>query len=1653
MPGWKYRMPVEITYTGADPLTAHQVLITDINTSSYILNGKMNPDGSDIRFYNKSNELLSHWVEPGTFNTAHPRIYVKMNEVTSGNDTIYMYYGNPDAVNASDASATFMFFDGFNNGLDQWNVCGNGSYSLSNGMLILESGQNEVERVLVETNQTMPTPFIAEMRVTHLESQDSGMALIGQFDSQRQGYAFTYKYLEGQELMESSKLNGHALKCFERSTSNGDATIGETTQTIWKSIWGGTGDIRGHLGNGDVILRDKNNDHTLPDNLYMGISVLNEGTKLHVDWALARSYTPDTLVANTLTSMEEQLDNPYNIETSTNSPLCQGDTLYLWAETIQKASYTWYNPDMQAKSAGSASVYVENPVSGVYTLEVSVPGSECPMQLYTEKVDVNPNTVAGEITGEAAVCANANSGTLELQNYTGDILRWEYSTSGSDPWTTISNTNFQQPFNNLTQTTHYRAIVQSGTCQTLHTSSATITVSPVPQAGTAKGSAVVCQGADVDVSLENYQGSITWEASSNKKDWNLTGKTAESFNTGNLNDTTYYRAIVGSGVCTPDTSNIVTIAVNEPTEAGSFASDTVCSGGGDTLHLTGHTGNVLRWESSMSGDSPWNTISDTAANLVYNNLTESTWYRAVVQSPGCQTAATQAQPVIVDQPVQPGTIMGADTICYGTSGRVSIRDYEGILQTWEQSLDQGGSWNPVSQSADTLTYTNLTQNTYYRAQLQSLYGKCSQGYSAPAKVIVSPLPVPGTIQEPMMLCGGDNQGVLHLTGYTNKVVRWERSATGLEPWETINNTTDSLVFYDVMETMYYRAVVTTNACRQVITDSVKIAVTQPSDAGTITGSASVCQSNNQGILTLTGERGKVLKWEKSTGQVHWQLAINNAPTTLEYTNLVDTTWYRVIVQNGMCSKDTSQPAVVKVNPLPVPVFTADTVDLGATTVFDNQSSISSGSLVSFDWDFGNGYSSTARYPKYNYPEAGAYWVSLKVRSDKGCLDSFSSKVVVNPKPQIDFTFENVCLGNDVAFTNMTQVDGATPDYLWRFGDNTSSQEANPRHTYAQAGIYQVTLKVTNEQGSQDSVTKTVEVYPLPEAGFTFDNVCAHNTATFINQSGISGGSLTYLWQFGDGGSSSSINPSHDYTSQDQYNVSLVATSDHSCRDTAVHAITIHPNPQAYFVSEHVPYQVPSVFTDSSSVAQGAIRQWEWDFDDGAFASQQHPQHVYQAPGNYEVTLSVVSDSGCTDQYTRIVKIFALPVASFTVQNVCHGDSMIFRNQSSIYAGTLHYEWHFGDNSTATAKHPVHLYDAPGDYDVTLFVTSSEGARDTITQKVTVYPNPEPHFDAPGVCDGYPTEFTNNTAINQGSIASYTWDFGDGTSSVQAEPVKQYLNPDVYQVKLSAESADGCKATYTGQAVVQKVPIANFSADNICLDEKAKVYNYSSIDVGTMSYDWDFGDNTTSVLQNPSHQYPGKGTYPVQLTVTSNYGCIDSLTRYVTVYGLPEVNASKDTSISKGFGLYLDANGGVLYDWYPGEGLGNPAIQEPFARPMETTTYTVRVEDEHGCENTDSVTITVVNDHKIIPNNVITPDGNGINDVWKITNIDAYEQAAIHIFNRWGEEVYTKSGYLNEWNGKNSNGDVLPDGTYYYVIRFKNSNKQYSGAVNILRNER
>ena len=323
--------------------------------------------------------------------------------------------------------------------------------------------------------------------------------------------------------------------------------------------------------------------------------------------------------------------------------------------------------------------------------------------------------------------------------------------------------------------------------------------------------------------------------------------------------------------------------------------------------------------------------------------------------------------------------------------------------------------------------------------------------------------------------------------------------------------------------------------------------------------------------------------------------------------------------------------------------------------------------------------------------------------------------------------------------------------------------------------------------------------------------------------------------------------------------------------------------------------------------------------------------------------------------------------------------------------------------------------------------------------VTVHPKPIPLYTVADVCIGATSSFVNGTSIAAGVTSFYLWDFGDGTSSVSLNPVHTYGAPGIYSASLITISDEGCADTAFVNAIVNALPDPTITANGpvaFCMG--------GSVDLSGepgLNYLWSTTEITQTITINTSGLYTLNVVDPITL-------CANMDTMTVTVWVNPVANAGNDTTISLGWVADLHGSGGNFYQWSPAATLDDAFIATPIAYPLISTGYELTVTDLNGCMDIDSVIVTVLVDYLFTPANVVTPNGDGENDVWNIINIENYPDNQVAIYNRYGQEIFKASGYNNEWDAT-FEGKQVPDASYYYVLTFDGSEKIFKGAITVL----
>jgi len=518
----------------------------------------------------------------------------------------------------------------------------------------------------------------------------------------------------------------------------------------------------------------------------------------------------------------------------------------------------------------------------------------------------------------------------------------------------------------------------------------------------------------------------------------------------------------------------------------------------------------------------------------------------------------------------------------------------------------------------------------------------------------------------------------------------------------------------------------------------------------------------------------------------------------------------------------------------------------------------------------------------------------------------------NEPPRADFTSSpsEPAPGDTVQFTDKsTDPDGEVVSWFWDFGDGTGSTEQNPTHQYGEAGTYTVELTVEDDDGATDSVSKEITVVvpnqpPQAEFSFSPQKPKVGEEVQFTDESSDPDGEVvSWSWDFGDGSTSSERNPSHKYSDAGTFTVTLTVTDDKGDKDSVSKEITVAPaETRADFAYEPDEPVVGEVirFIDRS-VASGYIVSWLWDFGDGMGSTEQNPTHEYAEAGTYTVKLVVEDDKGATAIAIKKIRVSESvnqpPRAGFTFAPAqpTTADIVRFKDESEDPDGVIvSWLWDFGDGTGSSEQDPAHQYSEAGTYTVKLIVEDDEGATGFTYQEITVVevgqpPTADFAFSPAQPEVGELVQFTDRSHDPDGEIVEWLWDFGDGETSTLRSPTHAYSAAGIYAVRLTVTDDSGLTSIPAVKEItVGTPPQADFafSPAQPGVGELVQFTDRSHDPDGEIvSWEWDFGDGTTSAERSPSHTYAEGGTYTVRLTVTDNDGLSSSTTKQVRV-GIP-----------------------------------------------------------------------------------------------------------------------------------------------------------------------
>lgn len=741
----------------------------------------------------------------------------------------------------------------------------------------------------------------------------------------------------------------------------------------------------------------------------------------------------------------------------------------------------------------------------------------------------------------------------------------------------------------------------------------------------------------------------------------------------------------------------------------------------------------------------------------------------------------------------------------------------------------------------------------------------------------------------------------------------------------------------------------------VLTNLVTVFVDPAAQFSAAPGGGCVPLSVQFSDLSTPGS-GAITQWLWDFGDGSFSNAQNPQHT---YTTPGTYTVSLIITDANGCSDTRTQVGLIQVTPRPTAFFVASPLaacDVPLIVTFTNLST----GAATYQWDFGDGNTSTLAAPVHAYSSFGVYTVSLIVTNASGCSDTLIRPNYINLQPVLPAFIMSpnlICRGETVTFTNQSTGFTATYSYLWDFGDGTTAAGTDATHTYYSAGIFTVTLTVTSSLGCVVSATQVITVLPSPLTSFAGAPLFSCSAPLTVAFTDLSAGAVGWSWDFDDGGTSSVPNPTHTFLGEGAYDITLTTTGLNGCdHDTTLVDYVIIDFPDAGFSATPVQGCIPLdvQFTDSST-STDPIVSWLWSFGDGGVSLIQNPVHTYTTTGVFDATLIIVTASGCTDTITRpqYIRTGTPPQVNFTAVPTfqCLGDTVQFTDLST---GGNAWLWDFGDGTASAQQHPGHVYNDTGIFSIQLIVWDN-GCPDTliVPNYITIV-GVRAGIDTVMDCiDPYTVQFID---ASQYGPDAYLWDFGDGSTSTLASPAHTYSSTGSYTVIQTVyDLTNGCDDTAALTITIADLSVG-FTAFPLTGCRPLPV-NFVSTSVDAVSYYWDFGDGSVSGMQNPLHTYTQNGAFTVTLIVEDINGCRDTLVRpgYVVVQGpvvgfvgspvtgcAPLLVSFTDTSYSSGSNI-------VSWFWTFGDG-GTSTLQNPTHLYSTANNYSVglTVTDANGC---------------------------------------------------------------------------------------------------------
>jgi PKD repeat protein len=489
-------------------------------------------------------------------------------------------------------------------------------------------------------------------------------------------------------------------------------------------------------------------------------------------------------------------------------------------------------------------------------------------------------------------------------------------------------------------------------------------------------------------------------------------------------------------------------------------------------------------------------------------------------------------------------------------------------------------------------------------------------------------------------------------------------------------------------------------------------------------------------------------------------------------------------------------------------------------------------------------------------------------NNTNCDSTFGRWVYIPFSPQVDFTADAVCDGELVSVVNNTTIQSGLVVWDWHFNDPDATAEdvsdiSDPIHNYTTFGTHTIDLvaRLFDYPKFEFTLSKTVEVSPVPAVDFKVENACEDEDLTFNNLTSLPAGitgTIDYTWDFGDGSApvntQSDAPQTHQYQNAGGYSATLTA-SFNGCAASVIKNANQFARPVADFTQSGLCNLEEIQFTNASTIEIGGIG-YKWDFGDNSVSRSENPTHAFANAGSQTVKLIAESEFGCTDEKSVNFTLEQSPKADFDFSDPCNLNAVEFTNTTNEPSGfNTIYAWDFSGEATSTNPNPSHLFDGTGVKTVTLTASSDNGCSDMVSKEFLVKLQAKADFVANSVCEGENVVFTNKSTVAAGNL-DYLWRYGDGSTDNLTSPEHLYTlatpgQSESFVVTLVAIVPGGCSDSISQTVTVNALSDPSFDA--VAEGRELVISNQATQDA-TMTYNWRFGGYGRSSDVTPTFRF-------------------------------------------------------------------------------------------------------------------------------------------------------------------------------------------------------